>query len=157
MLLVVAVAIVAFANGLGQPSLTPRASRPSQGSQAPIFTAIPPQAINGACVKQVGPFVSSLKSLDSGVGASVTFQDYSEMFKISEAARDQVHISELDPPCIAVFAAAQTVLGEHTEALNSWNDCTTTTGCTKESIESSLEAHWARAKATLSSVEASLP
>lgn len=160
MLLVAAVAIVAI--GLGKPkaaaetnpsSQTSPATQPSGGA---TFTAIPLQAVSEACVKQVGPFVSSLESLESGVGPNVTFHDYSQGFAASQAARGQVNISELDPPCIAVFAAAQRVLGEYIEAYNTWNDCNTTTGCTRGSIESSLEGHWANAKATLATVKASM-
>ena len=136
-------------------STSPSAS--TSPSPAPTFTAIPPQAINEACFGQISPFVKSLESLDSGVGANVTFEDYSKLFAASRAARGSVDISKLDPPCIAVFAAAQSVLGEHAEAYNTWNDCNTTTGCTRQSIETSLQDRWANAKATLASVQSSMP
>ena len=155
MLLVAAVAIVA--SGLGKPTSVASGSPSARLSSAPIFTPIPLQAISEFCVKQVGPFVSSLEDLDSGAGPNVTFHDYSQLFAASQAARSQVNIAELDPPCIAIFAAAQSVLGQHAEAYNTWNDCNTTTGCTRESIESSLEDRWAKAKATLSNIKASTP
>jgi hypothetical protein len=154
-LLTAAVAIVA--SGLGKPSSVASGSPSARLSSAPIFTPIPLQAISETCVKQVGPFVSSLQDLDGGVGPNVTFHDYSQLFAASQAARSQVNISELDPPCIAVFAAAQVVLGQHAEAYNIWNDCNTTTGCTRQSIQSSLDDHWASAKATLTNVKASMP
>jgi hypothetical protein len=149
--LLAVIAILVLARG--NASLVPVA----QTSPRPTFTAIPRQAINETCVKQVAPFVSSLESLDSGVGPNITFGDYSQMFAAAQSARGQVNISELDPPCISVYAAAQAVLGEHAEAYNSWNDCNATTGCSRESIESSLEGHWASARATLANVKASMP
>jgi hypothetical protein len=150
-LLVAAVAIVALANGLGKPGPA------SQASLAPAFTGVPLQAINEACVKQVGPFVSSLESLDAGVGPNLTFNEYGQMLAASQAARGKVNISDLDAACVSVFAAAQAVLGEQVEAYNSWNDCSATTSCTRQSIESSLEDHWANAKRALSRVKASMP
>ena len=155
LLVLAAVAIVAIAFGKPSPATQAGASTPA--SHNPTFTPIPQQAINAACVEQVSPFVKSLESLASGVGANVTFEDYSKLFAASQAARGSVDISKLDPPCIAVFAAAQAALGEHAEAYNTWNDCNTTTGCTRQSIQSSLDDHWASAKATLTNVKASLP
>jgi len=146
-----AVAIVALANGFG------RAGAVLQASLAPTAAAVPLPSINQACAQQVGPFVSSLTSLDAAVGPDLTFKDYAQMIAATLAARGQIKIAQLDPPCIAVFAAAQAVLGDHAEAYNAWNDCNTISSCTKTSIESSLEAHWATARATLSAVKASMP
>jgi hypothetical protein len=150
-LLVVAVALVALARGMSSPYPL------AQSSHAPMFTAIAPQAINAACVEQVGPFVSSLESLDSGIGPNLAFNDYEQMVSTAQSARGQVNISKLDPPCVAVFAGAQAALGEHLEAFNNWNSCNATTGCTRQSIESSLEDHWANARAAISNVKASMP
>jgi hypothetical protein len=149
--LVAAVAFIVLAKAIAGPSPAPRSS------QGPTFTAIPLQAINEACVGQVGPLVSSLESLDAAVGPNFSFDDYSKMLATSEAARRQIKIASLDPPCIAAFASAQAALGEYAEAANVWSDCNTTTGCARQSIESSLEDHWARAKTTLASIKASMP
>jgi hypothetical protein len=150
-ILVAAVAIIVLAKGMTgtSPSL--------QTSQGPTFTAVPLQAINVACVEQVGPLVSSLESLDAAVGPNLSFDDYLKMLATSQAARRQIKIAGLDPPCIAAFASAQAALGEYAEAANVWSDCNTTTGCARQSIESSLEDHWARAKTILASVKASMP
>ena len=154
-LLVVAVAIVA--SGVGQKRATTLESSVPPPSHDPIASAIPLQAVSEKCVKQLGPFVTSLGVLDAAIGPDVTFHDYSQTFAASQAARGQVNLSDLDPPCIAVFAAAQRVLGDYIKAYNIWNDCTTTTGCTRSSIESSLEARWASAKSMLARVTASIP
>jgi hypothetical protein len=154
-LLVAAVAIVA--SGVGQKKPTTVGNASPAPSHDPTPSAIPLQAVSEQCVKQVGPFVTSLGVLDAAVGPDVTFHDYSQTFAASQAARGQVNLSDLDPPCIAVFAAAQRVLGDYIEAYNIWNDCTTTTGCTRPSIESSLEARWASAESTLGRVKASIP
>lgn len=153
-LLVAAVAIVA--SGVGQKKATTAGSTSPAPSHDPTPSAIPLQAVSEKCVKQVGPFVASLGVLDAAVGPDVTFHDYSQAFAASQAARGQVNLSDLDPPCIAVFAAAQRVLGDYIEAYNIWNDCTTTTGCTRPSIESSLEARWGSAKSLLARVTASM-
>jgi hypothetical protein len=156
-LLVVAVALVALASGLGKANPAAQASPAGQPGHSATFSLIPLQAVDEACVKQLGPFVSSLERLDAGVGPNVVFKDFELMVTTAQSARGQVNISKLNPPCIAVFAGAQAVLGEHLEAYNSWNSCNATTGCTRQSIESSLEGHWANAKAALSSVNASMP
>jgi len=154
-LLIAVAAIVTI--GLGRPRPAGEASTSTPPSHAATFTAIPRQAITEACVEQISPFVKSLESLDSGVGANVSFQDYSKLFAASQAVRGSVDISKLDRPCIAIFAAGQAVLGAHAQAYNTWNDCNTTTGCTRQSIEGSLKESWANAKATLASVQASMP
>jgi hypothetical protein len=154
-LLVAAVAIVA--SGVGLKKATTLESTLPPPSRDPTPSAIPLQAVSEKCVKQLGPFVTSLGVLDAAIGPDVTFHDYSQTFAASQAARGQVNLSDLDPPCIAVFAAAQRVLGDYIEAYNIWNDCTTTTGCTRPSIESSLEARWASAKSMLARVTASMP
>jgi hypothetical protein len=153
---VIAVAIVASGVGKKSPATTVGSTSPSP-SHDPTPSAIPLQAVSEACAKHVGPFVTSLGVLDAAVGPDVTFHDYSQTFAAAQAARGQVNLSDLDPPCIAVFAAAQRVLGDYIEAYNIWNDCTTTTGCTRDKIESSLEAHWSSAKSTLARVKASMP
>ena len=149
--LIAAVGIVALANGFG------KLSAEAQPSFAATVTAVPLPSINEACIKQVGPFVGSLEGLDAAVGPNLAFEEYAQMVTASQAARSPVKISQLDPQCIAVFAAAQAVLGEYAEAYNTWNDCNTTTGCTRPSIESSIEGRWGNARATLSSVKASMP
>jgi hypothetical protein len=154
-LLVAAVAIVA--SGVGQKKPTTVVNASPAPSHDPSPSAIPLQAVSEKCVKQIGPFVTSLGVLDAAVGPDVTFHDYSQSFAAAQSARGQVNLSELEPPCIAVFAAAQRVLGDYIEAYNIWNDCTTTTGCTRPSIESSLEARWASAESTLGRVKASIP
>jgi hypothetical protein len=156
-LLVVAVALVALGSGFGKANPAAQASRVVQPSHSATFSLIPLQAVNEACVKQLGPFVSSLERLDAGVGPTLVFKDFELLVTTAQSARGEVNISKLDPPCIAVFAGAQAVLGEHLEAYNSWNSCNATTGCTRQSIESSLEGHWANARAALSSVKASMP
>lgn len=149
--LIAAVGIVALTNGFG------KLSAEAQPSFAATVTAVPLPSINEACIKQVGPFVGSLEGLDAAVGPNLAFEEYAQMVTASQAARSPVKISQLDPQCIAVFAAAQAVLGEYAEAYNTWNDCNTTTGCTKPSIESSIEGRWGNARATLSSIKASMP
>ena len=156
-LLVVAVALVALGGGLGKANPAAQASPAGQPSHSATFSLIPLQAVDAACVKQLGAFVSSLERLDAGVGPNVVFKDFKLMVTSAQSARGKVNISKLNPPCIAVFAGAQAVLGEHLEAYNSWDSCNATTGCTRQSIESSLEGHWANAKAALSSVKASMP
>ena len=155
LLVLAAVAVVAI--GFGRPSPVTQAGTSPPPSHTSTFTTIRLQAIDAACVEEIGPFVKSLESLASGVGTDVTFRDYSRLFAAAQAARGGVDISKLDPPCIAVFAAAQAALGEHAEAYNSWNDCNTTTGCTRQSIETSLQDHWAKAMATLAAVQSSMP
>jgi hypothetical protein len=155
LLVLAAVAVVAIGFGRPNPGTHAGASRPPSGT--PTFTVIPLQAVNAACIEQIGPLVKSLEGLASGVGTDVTFQDYSRLFAASQTARGSVDISKLDPPCIAVFAAAQAVLGEHAEAYNSWSDCNATTGCTRQSIETSLQDHWAKAMARLAAVQSSMP
>jgi hypothetical protein len=150
-LLVVAVAIVLLAKGIASPNPSP------QASQGPTFTAIPPEGVSSACATQLGPLVAALESLDSSANSETSFSDYSQKLSSVKAARGKVNVTQFDPTCVAIYAAAQSVISEHMAAFSTWDYCNHATNCTRQSIDSALQKYWSGATKEFAEIKASMP
>jgi hypothetical protein len=156
LLVLAAVAIVAIA--FGKPSPVTQAGASTPASQAPTFTAIPREKIGSSCVSQLEPLVAALDSLVSSSNSETSFSDYSKKISEVKAARGRVDVTQLDPACVSLFAAAQTAIGDHVAAFSTWDFCNHNTAtCTRQSIESALQEYWTRALREFAEVEASMP
>jgi hypothetical protein len=150
-LLIVVLAIVLLAKGIASPNPSP------QATQGPTFTAIPPEAVSSACATQLGPLVAALESLDSSANLDTAFSDYSQKLSAVKAARGKVNVTQFDATCVAIYAAAQTVISDHMAAFSTWDYCDHATSCTKSSIASTLQKYWTSAMKGFAEVKASMP
>ena len=150
-LVVVAVAIILLGKGIASPNPAP------QTSQGPTFTAIPPEGVSSACATQLGPLIAALESLDSSTNSETSFSDYSQKLSAVKAARAKVNVTQFDPTCVALYAAAQTVISDHTAAFSTWDFCNHATNCTRQSIASALQTYWTGAMKEFAEIKASMP
>jgi hypothetical protein len=149
--LLAVIAILVLARG--NASLAPAA----QTSPGPAFTAIPPEAVSPACATQLGPLVAALASLDSSANSETSFGDYLQKLSVVKAARANVNVTQFDPTCVALYAAAQSVISEHLAAFSTWDYCNHATNCTRQSIASTLQTYWTGAMKEFAEIKASMP
>jgi len=128
------------------------------GSVSPVSTPPPADGVSVACKSSLQPFSDALTELDSRLSVGLNFSDYSDKVGAAKVAYDRLPISSLDATCVdQVATLEEDAYNDYVHAYNTWNDCFSKTGCTNDSIKSSLQADWSKATDLLTTVKARLP
>lgn len=157
-LLLVAVVVVLVAGAAAfVMTARPAAAPGSAGRPTPTPSAAP-KVVSSQCASALGPFVASLEDLDSRLGVGLNFSAYSDKVGGIKVQYDKLKPDELDAGCITLVGKpGEDALNKYVAAYNVWNDCIGRTGCTNDSIKSTLQGDWSSATTLIAQIKQSMP
>jgi hypothetical protein len=91
---------------------------------------------------RLGPFLRALDTLESGLAAGLSYEQYFEAVKGARSDYESVPIDELELPCLTVGTPAEKALNQYIEAANAWRECRADVRCGTYSIEPRLQRKW---------------
>jgi hypothetical protein len=100
------------------------------------------KAIAGGRRCRLGPFLRALDTLESGLAAGLSYEQYFEEVKGARSDYESLPIDELELPCLAVGTPGEKALNQYIEAANVWRECRADARCGTYSIEPRLQRKW---------------
>lgn len=107
-----------------------------------------PETVSQECVATLQPLVVALEELDGRLDVGLTKVQYGERVgdvSVAYSRLDVAQLAGMGLACVATAALLEDAFNEYVQANNKWSDCFARTGCTTDSIESQLQAHWSTA------------
>jgi hypothetical protein len=100
------------------------------------------RAVTGGRHCPLGPFLRALDTLESGLAAGLSYEQYFAEVKGARSDYESVPIDELELPCLAVGSPGERALNQYIEAANVWRECRADVRCGTYSIEPRLQRKW---------------
>lgn len=135
----------------GSPTPTPRPT-PTPVPTAPTLSA--------ECADELEGVMEALEQMKARLDIGLNRAAYSERLGDISVAYNRLDATELagmGPACISTAATLEDAYNAYITASNEWSDCFNRTGCTLDSIESSLQEHWAEASDLIDEARQAFP
>ena len=100
------------------------------------------RAITGGRHCPLGPFLRALDTLESGLAAGLSYEQYFEEVRGARSTYESVPVGELELPCLTVGTPAEKALDQYIEAANAWRECRADARCGTYSVEPRLQRMW---------------
>jgi hypothetical protein len=109
----------------------------------------------GTCRKILGSFLESMASLRRTLAGGLTYERYMGELRSVRSAYQAIPVGRIHLGCVlSAGTPSERALNLYIEAGNAWGECLTSSSCTGESVEPSLQRRWAQAARLAGSAQA---